>query len=74
MVAKSSGIATRCFAGDLLYILSGLDTHKDLLPELGNPKHGKFCLYLKTLDGVDSSTLRQLVRASLKERARRYPE
>lgn len=48
-----------------LYIMSGLERHKELLKKLGKHKTGKACLYIKKLDDVDVSTLRQLIRQSI---------
>ena len=44
-----------------LYLLSGLHKHDALLRKLGKHKTGKGCLYIKTLDDVDRSVLRDLI-------------
>lgn len=48
-----------------IYIMPGLDRYGDLLEALGNPKTGKSCLYLKTVEDVDLEALRELVRRSV---------
>lgn len=48
-----------------LYIMPGLDQYGALLQQLGKHKTGKSCLYIKRLDDVDLSTLRELVGLSV---------
>ena len=52
-----------------LYVMSGLQRHSDLLKTLGKHKTGKGCLYIKKLDDVDLTALRQLIKQSLAELA-----
>jgi hypothetical protein len=47
-----------------LYLMSGVERHRELLGRLGKHKTGVGCLYLKTLDDVDLPTLRRLLRES----------
>lgn len=48
-----------------LYIMSGLERYSALLKKLGKHKTGRACLYIKRLDDVDESTLKQLIERSL---------
>jgi hypothetical protein len=48
-----------------LYLMSGLERHKDLLTKLGKHKTGRACLYIKKLDDVDLSTLKTLIKQSV---------
>lgn len=48
-----------------LYLLAGLHRFPELLRRLGRHKTGKSCLYLKKLDDVDRTVLRDLVRGSV---------
>ena len=52
-----------------LYIMSGLERYSALLKKLGKHKTGKACLYIKKLDDVDVSTLKQLIEQSLTDLA-----
>lgn len=47
-----------------LYLLDGFESHAPLLEKLGKFKTGKCCLYLRSLDLVDMTTLEALIRAS----------
>lgn len=49
-----------------MYIMSGFDQHKALMAKLGKYKTGRACLYVKQLEDVNPSVLRQLVKASVK--------
>lgn len=48
-----------------LYIQPGLHRYGDLLKRLGKYKHGKSCLYLKSLADVDLTVLQELVERSV---------
>jgi len=52
-----------------LYIMSGLERYSALLKKLGKHKTGRACLYIKRLDDVDESTLKQLIERSLTDLA-----
>jgi hypothetical protein len=52
-----------------LYVGLGSGKFKDLLGRLGKHKAGKGCLYLKGLDGVDTSVLKELINQSVKAKA-----
>jgi Domain of unknown function (DU1801) len=49
----------------VLYIMSGL-SQKTLMAKLGKHTTGNSCLYIKKLDDIDRSVLRQLIAKSLK--------
>ncbi|WP_196159030.1 DUF1801 domain-containing protein [Reinekea sp. G2M2-21] len=55
-----------------VYIMAGFDTYPDLMAKLGKFKTGKSCLYIKSLDDVDTDVLRRLVRESLDFMAATY--
>ena len=46
------------------YIMAGFYRYDDLMARLGTFTTGKSCLYLKRLDDVDESVLRELISAS----------
>lgn len=48
----------------VLYIMPGFEAFDRLLARLGKHTTGKSCLYVKTLDDVDRTVLRELVRQS----------
>src|SRR5438552_15239233 len=51
-----------------LYVLSGEDSHADLLAKLGKHSVSKGCLYIKRLSDVDMPTLKKLIGASGKRK------
>lgn len=57
-----------------IYIIPGFEPYQAVLERLGKHKVGKSCLYIKRLDDVDTSALRELVRQSLADMNERYPE
>ena len=48
-----------------LYIMGGLERYPSLMKKLGTHKTGKSCLYIKKLQDVDLSTLKQLIKQSV---------
>jgi hypothetical protein len=48
-----------------LYIMPGVERYPELMKKLGKYKTGKSCLYVKKLDDVNVSTLKQLVKQSV---------
>ena len=52
-----------------LYIMSGFSEYTSLLAKLGKHKTGKSCLYIKKLEDVDLSVLRELVERSVRHKA-----
>lgn len=57
-----------------IYIIPGFKPYQAVLERLGKHKLGKSCLYIKRLEDVDISALRELVRQSLVDMNERYPE
>jgi len=51
-----------------LYIMSGFDSHTELLKKLGKHSVGGGCLYVKRLSDIDLPTLKKLIRASVKKK------
>jgi hypothetical protein len=52
-----------------LYIMSGFDKYDELLGRLGKYNKGKACLYIKKLEDVDQSVLKELVQLSVEHMA-----
>ncbi len=57
-----------------IYILIGFGECEDLLFRLGKHKTGKSCLYINKLADVDMDVLETLVRTTVAEMKRRYPD
>lgn len=55
-----------------LYIMAGFDRYETLLGKLGKFKTGKSCLYVKRLNDIDLSVLKQLIAASVRHMKARY--
>lgn len=53
-----------------LYLMSGFDTHAELMAKLGKHSCGGSCLYLKRLSDVHVPTLKKLIAASVKHTRR----
>jgi hypothetical protein len=53
-----------------LYIMSGFDEYDGLLRKLGKHSIGKSCLYIKKMEDVDETVLKELVRKSVEHMAR----
>ncbi|MEQ8419716.1 MAG: DUF1801 domain-containing protein [Arenibacter algicola] len=47
-----------------IYIMSGFSNYQDLLEQLGPPKTGKACLYVKRLSDIDMDVLSEIIRSS----------
>ena len=54
--------------------MTGFEESDELLTRLGKHKTGKSCLYVNKLADVDLDVLEKLVRASVAEMKRRYPD
>jgi len=52
-----------------LYIVPGLERYPSLMKKLGKHKTGRSCLYIKKLDDVDLTTLKQLIKQSISDMA-----
>lgn len=57
----------------VLYLLDGFTERDALLARLGKHRTGKSCLYVKRLADVDMGVLEQLVAASWRHMADKYP-
>ncbi len=57
-----------------VYIMPGLKRYPDILTRLGPHKHSVSCLYLGRLTRIDAAALEDLVRASLDDMARMFPD
>lgn len=55
-----------------LYVGALSQQNKPLLPELGNHKTGKSCLYIKRLEDVDLRILRQIIENTYRTLKTRY--
>jgi len=49
-----------------LYIMSGFDEYEDLLGRLGKHKKSKSCLYVRSLEDLDLTVLKRMIRASVR--------
>ncbi len=49
-----------------LYLMSGLEAHRELLAKLGKHKTGKGCLYLNNLADVDVKVLKEIIVQTVK--------
>jgi len=71
-VSLATGFAPR--KADLsIYILPGYGNFGPILARLGKHRMGKACLYLRHLDDVDESVLRELIVAGLVDLKTRWP-
>lgn len=61
-------------AETVIYLVPGFEPLAELLTKLGKHKTGKGCLYLKRLDDVDMSVLRELLSRTWRWMAEKYPE
>ena len=52
-----------------LYVMWGFERYPLLMKKLGKHKTGKACLYIKKLEDVDMSTLKQLIKESVADLA-----
>ncbi|MBW3671899.1 MAG: DUF1801 domain-containing protein [Acidobacteria bacterium] len=55
-----------------LYIMAGFDQYDELMKRLGKHRTGKSCLYIKTLDDVDETVLRELISRSVEHMRQMY--
>ena len=53
-----------------LYIMAGFARYDELMKKLGKYKTGQSCLYVKKLDDIDLSVLKELVEQSVEHMAR----
>jgi hypothetical protein len=57
-----------------LYLMPGFAEETTLLPKLGKYKAGKGCLYIKKLDDINLSILKELAMESIDGLKKRYPD
>lgn len=55
-----------------IYIMPGFERFDDLMQKLGKYKTGKACLYIKKLEDIDLSILRELISESVKYMRKKY--
>jgi hypothetical protein len=53
--------------------MAGFEQYDELLKKLGKYRTGKSCLYIKRLEDVDLSTLKELVKRSVEYMVRTNP-
>lgn len=56
-----------------IYIMSGFSRYDELMSKLGKFKIGKSCLYVKKLDDIDRTILKELIQESVKYMKEKYP-
>ena len=56
-----------------IYIMTGFGKYKQKLIKLGKHRIGKSCLYLKKLENVDQSILKELITDSMHRMINKYP-
>ena len=57
-----------------IYIMDGFDNHSELMEKLGKYKTGRSCLYIKKLQDIDINILKELMKKSLLNMEKMYPE
>ena len=57
-----------------LYIMPGFDNCQALLGKLGKYRTGRSCLYVNRLRDIDIGVLEEIIRHSVAEMGRRYPQ
>jgi len=68
-----AGLSSR--KGDIsIYVMAGFAGQAPLLAKLGKHRAGKACLYVKRLADIDLKVLESLVKGSVAEMRRRYPD
>lgn len=55
-----------------LYIMPGFEKYPDLMKKLGRYRTGRSCLYIKSLEDVDQTVLKELIKRSVKDMIRAY--
>lgn len=56
-----------------VYIMPGFSGYSSLMKKLGRYKTGKSCLYIKTLEDVDTDVLQTLIEKSVRDMRAKYP-
>ncbi|MDE0055305.1 MAG: DUF1801 domain-containing protein [Gammaproteobacteria bacterium] len=57
-----------------VYIMPGFDEYGEMLSRLGKHRTGKSCLYVNRLRDVDLNVLEEIIRQSVADMRRRYPQ
>ena len=57
-----------------IYVMPGSVKNEKLLPKLGKHKASKGCLYIKKLDDVNLAVLEQLIKNTVDETKKKYPD
>ena len=57
-----------------VYVMAGFELYPEIMEKLGKYKTGKSCLHIKKLSDIDLDALGQLIQASNKTLAERYPQ
>jgi hypothetical protein len=70
--APLAGIASRSNA-ITLYLTADFDNREELLSKLGKHKTGKGCIYIQKLEDIDISVLTKMVKNSIEQRKKAYP-
>lgn len=58
----------------VFYISDEIENREQLLEKLGKHKKGKVCVYVKKLADIDLTILKELVIATIKDIAAKYPD
>jgi len=57
-----------------IYIMAGFDAYPNIMEKLGRYKTGQSCLYVKKLDDIDRSALKDLMVKSVEYMRKTYPD
>lgn len=57
-----------------VYIMPGFDRYTTLLSKMGKHKTSKSCIYIKKLDDIDESVLREIIADSVAYMRLKYPK
>jgi hypothetical protein len=68
----ATGFAMRK-SGPTIYIMPGYGDFTDILEKLGPHKLGKACLYLKSIDDIDQTVLKRLIKSGVRELKKIHP-
>ena len=71
--APMVGLSSRANA-ITLYIMCGIEGMEEKMKNLGKCKHGKGCIYIKTLNDIDTAVLRQMILMSIDYIKNKYPQ
>ena len=56
-----------------VYIMNGFEAYEGLLSKLGKHTSSKVCVYIKKLEQIDESVLRELIKRSMLHMAEHFP-